>query len=125
MTEATPARLAEIVGHFTDVYDQCPARWFDTVAAAHEYAEYLLKNSVSFQMAIVKRKKSRPRVVMVYLGAWIPRGADHIVPRNDLREHYPTVDCLCGPKYDEDCDAWVHNALDQRELYERGELLPC
>ncbi len=46
----------------------------------------------------------------------------HVVPLNDLREHYTTKTCWCNPSYDEEDGIIVHNALDQREKYETGEL---
>ena len=42
-----------------------------------------------------------------------------VTPINDLREHIPGVDCWCQPFMDE--DVIVHNALDGRERFERGE----
>lgn len=42
----------------------------------------------------------------------------HVYPVNDLREH-SLYDCWCSPVDDEGIT--VHNSLDQRELYERGE----
>lgn len=46
----------------------------------------------------------------------------HVVPVDDLREHDPEG-CWCKPTV----DAWgivIHNALDRREMYERGEIQP-
>jgi len=46
----------------------------------------------------------------------------HVIPVDDYREHECSTDCWCKPKEDEDVyDLWIHNALDQREFYERGE----
>ena len=42
----------------------------------------------------------------------------HVVPIGDLREHTLT-DCWCRP-YD-DGGITIHNSLDRREFYERGE----
>jgi hypothetical protein len=42
----------------------------------------------------------------------------HVIPVNDLREHSLT-ECWCYPLDDEGLS--VHNSLDGRELYERGE----
>lgn len=54
-----------------------------------------------------------------------PLSATHVVPLNDLREHEPTIHCWCCPVEDRAApDLWVHNALDKRELYESGDLLP-
>ncbi len=48
--------------------------------------------------------------------------AIHIVPLNDLREHTASSKCWCHPREDDEvADMFIHNAMDQRELYERGE----
>ncbi len=46
----------------------------------------------------------------------------HVVPLEDLREHVPQ-DCWCCPTIDED-NIVIHNALDEREKFERGERKP-
>jgi hypothetical protein len=43
---------------------------------------------------------------------------NHVYPVDDLREHAVT-DCWCGPVDDD--GIVVHNSLDGREMYERGE----
>jgi hypothetical protein len=43
---------------------------------------------------------------------------NHVYPVNDLREHSLTK-CWCRPIEDE--GIVIHNSLDARELYERGE----
>jgi hypothetical protein len=43
---------------------------------------------------------------------------NHVYPVDDLREHVVT-DCWCGPVDDD--GIVVHNSLDGREMYERGE----
>lgn len=49
----------------------------------------------------------------------------HVVPRGDLRMHDLEVDCWCKPEQDlESPEVFIHNAMDRRELYERGELKP-
>lgn len=46
----------------------------------------------------------------------------HIVPLDDLRDHEPEPDCWCRPEEDvEEPGVWLHNAMDQRELYETGQ----
>lgn len=52
-------------------------------------------------------------------------GRLHVVPQNDLREHVvdPVRVCWCDPTEHDD-DVIVHNSMDRRELYERGELKP-
>lgn len=47
----------------------------------------------------------------------------HCLPINDLREHEESADCWCRPRVEEDGCAVIHNALDGRELIERGERL--
>ena len=49
--------------------------------------------------------------------AWKVDG-NHVVPVDDLREHSVT-DCWCCPTDDD--GIMVHNSLDGREQYERGE----
>jgi hypothetical protein len=51
-------------------------------------------------------------------------GSDiHIVPLNDLREHWLTRRCWCKPTPDMDDQSVVlHHSLDQRERYESGEM---
>jgi hypothetical protein len=47
------------------------------------------------------------------------RGASHVCPVDDLRPHLVSPECWCHPTDDE--GVWVHNAMDRRELVERGE----
>lgn len=44
-----------------------------------------------------------------------------VIPQNDFREHAGGLVCWCKPKIDG--AAIVHNAMDQREYYERGERI--
>lgn len=47
----------------------------------------------------------------------------HIVPIEDLQDHSADPSCWCNPVEDEeDPGIWVHNAMDQREEYERGRM---
>jgi len=52
----------------------------------------------------------------------------HVMPLGDLREHQASQQCWCHPELDDESglggNIWVHNSLDGRELYERGERLP-
>lgn len=51
----------------------------------------------------------------------------HVYPVNDLREHVTEGEaCWCQPEIDDSGDEQlvIHNALDQRECYETGELKP-
>jgi hypothetical protein len=49
----------------------------------------------------------------------------HVVPIGDLREHDALRTCWCLPVEDDETPGlWIHNALDQREKYESGELKP-
>lgn len=57
--------------------------------------------------------RAKPR----HKGPWTIVG-NHVYPTDDLRAHSLT-DCWCRPV--EDDGVIVHNSLDQRELYERGE----
>jgi hypothetical protein len=49
--------------------------------------------------------------------AWKIEGR-HVFPVEDLREH-SVMGCWCSPVDDD--GVIVHNSLDRRELYERGE----
>jgi hypothetical protein len=51
------------------------------------------------------------------------RVRQHVYPLGDLREHYASLECWCVPV--EDDGVVVHNALDGREAYERGERRPA
>jgi hypothetical protein len=42
----------------------------------------------------------------------------HVMPLDDLREHQLTLECWCRPVLDE---VVIHNSMDGREEYERGE----
>lgn len=46
----------------------------------------------------------------------------HVVPLLDLRPHELTEQCWCRPYRDD--TVIVHNSLDRREEYERGERRP-
>jgi len=62
------------------------------------------------------------------LGGWFLHPEDvhgdlHVTPIDDLREHTLTMLCWCNPRRDREEQCVVgHNALDQRERYETGEL---
>ena len=45
----------------------------------------------------------------------------HVYPVDDLREHELSEACWCRPTKTDD-GIFCHNALDQRERYETGEL---
>lgn len=47
-------------------------------------------------------------------------GVRHVLPINDLKPHTLEGGCWCQPR-EIDPDLWVHNSLDEREKYERGE----
>jgi hypothetical protein len=50
------------------------------------------------------------------------RGRDvHVVPLADLRDHEFSDQCWCGP-WRHESFVVVHDAADQRQKYERGEL---
>lgn len=47
----------------------------------------------------------------------------HIVPIQDWREHETSCACWCRPRPDEvDARIMIHNAMDQRDKLERGEI---
>lgn len=50
-------------------------------------------------------------------------GGIHVVPTNDLREHELNGSCWCKPTRDEEGTEtiWIHNSMDGREAFERGE----
>lgn len=48
----------------------------------------------------------------------------HVVPEDDLREHDLSTRCWCVPIREDDDAIWLHNALDRRDEYERGERQP-
>jgi len=52
----------------------------------------------------------------------------HVYPLTDLREHDLTADCWCRPETKEYSDraglVVVHNSMDGREAFERGERKP-
>lgn len=51
--------------------------------------------------------------------AWETDTLPHVMPINDLRDHTLSTDCWCRPFSDE--GVIVHNSMDRREEYERGE----
>lgn len=68
---------------------------------------------------------------MMRLGGWAhftnlrPEGVQeiHVIPRADLRAHDVGRECWCSPEQDvEQPCVFIHNSLDRREEYERGEL---
>jgi len=111
-----------IASEFTETYQDCPAKWFTSLASAAEYTDYLLRNQISFKTEIVRPKKQRYQVVIMYMGVTRHQGV-HCIPSFDLRDHSSSPYCWCNPKRDADeSTIWVHNALDHRELYENGDL---
>lgn len=47
----------------------------------------------------------------------------HVIPVADFREHELTGACWCHPRPSEDDDCvLLHNAMDQRDRLERGEI---
>lgn len=45
-----------------------------------------------------------------------------VMPVGDLREHDEGMGCWCKPFIED--EIIIHNAMDRRELYETGELMP-
>lgn len=60
--------------------------------------------------------------------SWLLYPADqagdfHVTPHCDLRPHLLAMCCWCRPERDsEEPSVVMHNALDQRERYESGEI---
>lgn len=48
-------------------------------------------------------------------------GEMHITPVGDLREHIQARSCWCHPKEPDDDGIVIHNSMDRREEFERGE----
>lgn len=51
----------------------------------------------------------------------------HVTPIDDLRDHEMARTCWCRPRIDDDEPSWpivVHNSMDRREEFERGERVP-
>jgi len=42
-----------------------------------------------------------------------------VIPNNDLREHFGCEKCWCAPFFDG--ELLVHNSMDGREQFERGQ----
>lgn len=50
---------------------------------------------------------------------------NHVYPLNDTSEHkLDGADCWCNPTIDEEDHLVIHNAADEREMFEIGERLP-
>jgi hypothetical protein len=47
----------------------------------------------------------------------------HIMPEDEVQQHQP-VNCTCGVHYNDEAGAYVHDAFDGREKFERGERKP-
>lgn len=61
------------------------------------------------------------------MSGWRVRHAEHefipnVVPVDDMREHEPGTGCWCEPTLDD--GVIIHNSMDNREAYERGERKP-
>jgi hypothetical protein len=55
----------------------------------------------------------------------ITKGTWHVIPVLDLRNHESSKDCWCKPQQDDENESlWIHNAMDEREYFERGERKP-
>lgn len=47
----------------------------------------------------------------------------HIIPLGDFKEHQLSCGCWCHPRaHEEYPDVMLHNAMDQRDKLERGEI---
>lgn len=56
---------------------------------------------------------------MSWLASLERDGTRHVTPIDDLRPHIHAPCCWCAPLDDD--GVYVHNSLDKREFYERGE----
>lgn len=63
--------------------------------------------------------KSDEQSKSVYQGWTAYADPTEVVPNNDLMPHISGAGCWCKPKLDE--EVLVHNSMDKREEYERGE----
>jgi len=53
----------------------------------------------------------------------MPEYETHIIPIDDYREHFVSIDCWCSPKRDdEEYELIIHNSMDGREKYQSGEI---
>lgn len=86
-----------------------PFIWRDTFRVASMDQKYRSGSSAT------SKKASQGRTA--HAMAWKVDG-NHVYPTNDLREHSFT-NCWCRPIDDD--GVMVHNSLDGREQYERGE----
>lgn len=48
----------------------------------------------------------------------------HVVPLDDMYEHFLDSECWCCPDLDEEFFVATHNSADHREQYETGERKP-
>jgi hypothetical protein len=53
----------------------------------------------------------------------LPPDLLHVIPVNDFREHVADEACWCQPTTERD-GIMVHNSMDKREYFERGERRP-
>ena len=111
-----------ITNDFPEQHGQRPARWFNTVGAAKEFIDYLIRKGTPYLVHIPRlRKGRRLRVAVVYVG---PNEEDplrddpmmdvHVIPGNDIREHVSSRTCWCYPEEIGEHE-YMHNALDRRE----------
>lgn len=50
------------------------------------------------------------------------QGRPHVVPKDDLREHFLVEDCWCHPRPIEDGRGFLHNPKDGREGSKRKQF---
>ena len=49
----------------------------------------------------------------------------HVVPRNDIVDHWCSISCWCQPERDEEQEnVVIHNSADGREDFETGRRKP-
>ena len=45
----------------------------------------------------------------------------HVIPTNDVIEHAESEYCKCNPTKLSDCEVWVHDAIDGRQVAEQAK----
>jgi hypothetical protein len=55
-----------------------------------------------------------------------PKGhlVTHVIPVDDLHEHYMSDECWCCPELDDEHWVATHNSADRREEFESGARKP-
>ena len=48
------------------------------------------------------------------------RNQIHVIPIDDLIDHEESMDCPCSPEIDPETGVVLHDAMDRREMFEKG-----